>query len=96
MSATSHWEDRNSRARDETHGDALMHLLLKQVALIPTEMYVYLYFIVYNVLWAQKAQLFRAREREDPGGTHGSSTPPVQTGALPPLLTDFVEPLQNT
>lgn len=63
MSPTSHWEDQNSRARDETHGDALMHLLLKQVVLIPTEMYVYLYFIVYNVLWAQKAQLFRARER---------------------------------
>lgn len=37
MSPTSHWEDQNSQARDETHGDALMHLLLKQIALIPTE-----------------------------------------------------------
>lgn len=50
MSPASRWEDQNSRAR-EMHGDALMHLLLKQAALIPTEMYhMYLYFTAYNVL----------------------------------------------
>lgn len=77
MSPASHWEDQNSRAH-EMHSDALMHLLLKQAALIPTEMYhVYLYFTVYNVLWAQKAQFSRTGERgsqRDPWQQYSSST----------------------